>query len=141
MSACVAKATTALVELVAAGVTGQDDAYNISTVEKYYTKCFDNDKKSVKGIEECVKVDTLIQKEATKIGGSKKPMVSSDSYQSFISFSLEPAKWVEEKQMDPWFEDSMSSRHMDKWKIGDKDERSAHAKMSTESLGDPKMED
>ena len=43
--------------------------------------------------------------------------------------------------MDPWFEDSMYSKHMDKWKIGDKDEMSAHAKMSTESLGDPKMED
>ena len=43
--------------------------------------------------------------------------------------------------MDPWFEDSMSSKHMDKWNIGDKDERSAHAKMSTESLADPKMEE
>ena len=30
---------------------------------------------------------------------------------------------------------------MDKWKIGDKDKRSAHAKMSTESLADPKMEE
>ena len=68
-------------------------------------------------------------------------MVYSDSYQSFIRFSLEPTKWVEEKQMDPWFEDSMSSKHMDKWKIGDKDKRSAHAKMSTESLADPKMEE
>ena len=29
MSACVAEATTALVELVATGVTGQDDAYNL----------------------------------------------------------------------------------------------------------------
>ena len=27
------------------------------------------------------------------------------------------------------------------WNIGDKDERSAHAKMSTESLTDPKMEE
>ena len=68
-------------------------------------------------------------------------MVSSDSDQSFIRFSSEPAKWVEEKQMDPWFKDSMSSKHMDKWQIGDKDERSAHAKMSTESLTDQKMEE
>ena len=30
---------------------------------------------------------------------------------------------------------------MDKWKIGDKDKRRAHAKMSTESLCDPKMEE
>ena len=29
--------------------------------------------------------------------------------------------------MDPWFEDSMSSKHMDKWQIGDKYERSAYA--------------
>ena len=65
--------------------------------------------------EECIKVDTLIQKEAIEIGGSKKPMVYSDSYQSFIRFSSEPAKWVEEKQMDPWFKDSMSSKNMDKW--------------------------
>ena len=43
--------------------------------------------------------------------------------------------------MDTWFEDSISSKHMDKWKIGYKDERSAHAKMSTESLVDPKMEE
>ena len=42
---------------------------------------------------------------------------------------------------DPWFEYSISYKHMDKWKIGDKDERSAHAKMSTESLVDPKMEE
>ena len=42
--------------------------------------------------------------------------------------------------MDPWFEDSMYSKHMDKWKIGDKHEMSAHAKMYTKSLGDPKME-
>ena len=42
--------------------------------------------------------------------------------------------------MDPWFEYSVSSKHMDKWKIGDKDERSAHAKMSSESFSDPKME-
>ena len=47
---------------MATGVTGQDDAYKIPTNEKSYTKCFDNDKKSVKGNEECVKVDTLIQK-------------------------------------------------------------------------------
>ena len=40
--------------------------------------------------------------------------------------------------MDPWFEYSMSSKHMDKWQIGDKDDRSAHAKMSTESLIDKK---
>ena len=62
MSTCVAQAATALVETVATGVTRQDDAYNISADEKSYTKCFDNDKKSVKGNEECVKVDTLIQK-------------------------------------------------------------------------------
>ena len=43
--------------------------------------------------------------------------------------------------MDPWFEDSMFSKHMDKWNIGYKDERSAHAKMSTKSLADPKMEE
>ena len=49
MSACVAEAATALVEPVETGVTGQDDAYNISIDEKYYTKCFDNDKKLVKG--------------------------------------------------------------------------------------------
>ena len=72
---------------VATSVTGQDDAYNISEDEKSYTKCFDNDKNSVNGNEECVKVDTLIQKEATKIGGSKKHVVSLDSYQSFIRFS------------------------------------------------------
>ena len=67
--------------------------------------------------------------------------MSSDSYLSFITFSSEPAKWVEEKQMDPWFEDSMSYNNMDKWHIGDKDERSAHAKISTEWLNDPKMEE
>ena len=128
-------------EPVATGVTGQDVTYKISTIEKYYTKCFDNDKKSIKGIEECVKVDILIQKEATKTRGSKKHVVSSDSYQSFIRFSSEPTKWVEEKQMDPWFEYLMSSKHMDKWNIGDKDERSVHAKMCTESLADPKMEE
>ena len=66
MSACVAEAATALVELEATSVTGQDDAYKISAYEKSYTKCFYNDKKSVKGNEECVKVDTLIQKEATE---------------------------------------------------------------------------
>ena len=77
MSTCVAEAATDLVEPVASGVTGQDDAQNISTVEKSYTKFFDNDKNSVKGIEECVKVDTVIQKEATKIGGSQKSMLSS----------------------------------------------------------------
>ena len=54
---------------------------------------------------------------------------------------LAPAKWVEEKQMDPWFEDLISSKHMDKWQIGDKDERSADAKMSTKSLTDPKMKE
>ena len=36
--------------------------------------------------------------------------------------------------MDPWFEDSMSSKHMDKWQIGDKDERSAHVKISLSPL-------
>ena len=30
---------------------------------------------------------------------------------------------------------------MDKWKIGDKDERSTHAKMYTKSLSGPKMEE
>ena len=43
--------------------------------------------------------------------------------------------------MDPWFEDSISSKNMDKWKIGDKDKRIANAKMSNESLTDPKMEE
>ena len=62
MFACVAEAATALVELVATGVTGQGDAYKISADENSYTKCFDNDKNSVKGNEECVKVDMLIQK-------------------------------------------------------------------------------
>ena len=62
MSTCVAEAVTALVEPVATGVTGHDDAYKISADEISYTKCFDNDKKSVKRNEECVKVDTLIQK-------------------------------------------------------------------------------
>ena len=47
----------------------------------------DNDKKSIKGNEECVKVDTLIQKEVTETGGSKKPAVYLDPYQSFIRFS------------------------------------------------------
>ena len=62
MSACVAEATTALVEPVEIGVAGQDDAQNISADEKYYTKCFDNDKKLVKGNEEYFKVDTLMKK-------------------------------------------------------------------------------
>ena len=83
----------------------------------------------------------MIQKDAIEIGCSKKPVVSSYSYQSFIRFSSAPSKWVEEKQMDPWFEDSMYSKHMDKWQIGDKDEMSAHAKMSIESLADQKMEE
>ena len=43
--------------------------------------------------------------------------------------------------MDPWFEDSISSKNMDKQKTRDKDERSAHAKMSTKSLNDLKMEE
>ena len=43
--------------------------------------------------------------------------------------------------MDLWFEYSMSSKHMDKWNIEDKDERSAHAKMSTKSLTDPTIEE
>ena len=83
----------------------------------------------------------MIQKEATEIGGSKKLVVSSDSYQSFIRFSSEPTKWVEQNQMDTWFVDSISSKHMDKWQIGDKDERSAHDKMSTESFTNPKLEE
>ena len=66
MSACVAEAATALVEPVETSVTGQDDAYKISVDEISYTKCFDNEKKSIKANEKCVKVDTLIQKEATK---------------------------------------------------------------------------
>ena len=74
MSACV-EATTALVEPVATGVTGQNDAYKISADEKYYTKFLGNDKKSVKGNEDCVKIDTLIQKEPTETIGSKKPVV------------------------------------------------------------------
>ena len=45
MSPCGAEDATALVEPEATGVTGQDDAYNISTDEKSYTKFFDNDKK------------------------------------------------------------------------------------------------
>ena len=97
MPTCVVEVATALVELAATCVTGQDDAYKIYADEKSYTKWFDNENNSVKEIEECVKVDTLIQKEATKTRGSKKPVVSSDSYQSFIRFSLEPAKSVEEK--------------------------------------------
>ena len=48
MSACVAEATTALVEPMATGVTIHDDAYKIFADEKSYTKCFDNKKKSVK---------------------------------------------------------------------------------------------
>ena len=79
MSACVAEATTALVEPVEIGLTGHDDAYKISVDEISYTKCFDNDKNSIKGNEKCVKGDTLIQKEATETGHSKKSMVSSYS--------------------------------------------------------------
>ena len=48
------------------GVTRQNDAYKISVDENYYTKCFHTDKKSVKGNEECVKVDTLIKKKQQK---------------------------------------------------------------------------
>ena len=65
MFACVAEAATALLEPMETSVTGQDDAYKIFVDEIYYTKCFDNDKKAVKGNGEFVKVDTLIQKEAT----------------------------------------------------------------------------
>ena len=61
MFACV-EAATALVELVATSVIGQNDAYKISVDEKSYTKFLDNDKKAIKGNEECVKIDTLIQK-------------------------------------------------------------------------------
>ena len=74
MSACV-EAATALVELVATGVTGKNNAYKIYVDEKYYTKFLDNYKKSVKGNEECVKIDTLIKKEPTETIGSKKPVV------------------------------------------------------------------
>ena len=66
MYGCVAEAAIALVEPMATGVTGQDDAYKISVDKKYYTKCFDSDKKLVKGNEECVKIDTLIQKNQQK---------------------------------------------------------------------------
>ena len=55
MSTSVAEAVTALVEPVEIGVTGHDDAYNISADKKSYTKCFDNDKNSFRGNEECVK--------------------------------------------------------------------------------------
>ena len=65
MSACVVGAATSLVEPLAPGVTGHYDAYKISIDKISYTKCFDNDNKSVKSNEECVIVDTLIQKEAT----------------------------------------------------------------------------
>ena len=74
MAACV-EAATALVEPVATGVTGQNDAYKIYVDEKSYTKFLDNDKNSVKGNEECVKIDTLIQKEAIETIGSKKHVV------------------------------------------------------------------
>ena len=70
MSTSVVEAATALLEPMATAVTGQNDAYKISVDEKYYTKCFDKDKKSVKGNEECVKVDTMIQKEARETEGS-----------------------------------------------------------------------
>ena len=70
MSTCVAEAATTLLEPVATSVTRQNDAYKISADENYYTKFFDNEKKSIKGNEECVKVDTLIQKEATETRGS-----------------------------------------------------------------------
>ena len=83
----------------------------------------------------------MIQKDATETGGSKKPTVCSYSYQNFIRLSSVPAKWVEVKQMDQWFEVPMSSKNMDKWHIGDKDDMSAHAKISTESLADTKMEE
>ena len=39
MSACVAEAATPLLEPMATGVTGHDDAYKISTDEKSYTEC------------------------------------------------------------------------------------------------------
>ena len=70
MSACVAEVANVLFKPVETSVTRQNDAYKISADEKYYTKCFNNYKKLVKGNEECVKVDTLIQKEATETGGS-----------------------------------------------------------------------
>ena len=49
----------------------------------------------------------------------KKQDVSNLSSRQVNSISTPPIKAyvsqkVEEKQMDPWFEDSMSSRHMDK---------------------------
>ena len=66
MSACIAEAATDLVEPVGTSVTGQDDPYKIYVDENSYTKCFDNDKKSVKGNGKCVKVDTLIIKKKQK---------------------------------------------------------------------------
>ena len=60
MSACVAEVATALVEPMETSMTRQYGAYKIFVDGNSYTKCFDNDKKSVKGNEECVKVDTLI---------------------------------------------------------------------------------
>ena len=48
MSTCVVDVATALVDPVAIGVTGHDDAFKVSAYEKCYTKCFDNDKNLVK---------------------------------------------------------------------------------------------
>lgn len=142
MSACVAEAATASVEPMTTVVAGQDDACGISADERPYTKCFENDKKAVKGNEECVKVDMLIPKSANEIGCSKKPVAPSDPYQSFMRFPSEPVSWVEEKQVDPLFEDSKTYKHMDKQQNGDKDERNANTKMPSESsLSDHKMEE
>ena len=89
MSACVAEVAIALVEPVATSMTRQNDAYNISADEKYYTKCIDNDKKSVKKNEECVKVETLIQKEASEIIGSKKHVETNfEQKTSYTNISL-----------------------------------------------------
>ena len=43
MSGFVAEVANDLLEPVATGVTGHNDAYKISVDERYYTKCFDND--------------------------------------------------------------------------------------------------
>lgn len=142
MSACVAEAATASVEPMTTGVAGQDGACWSSADERPYTKCFENDKKAVKGNEECVKVDMLIPKSANEIGCSKKPLASSDSYQSFMRFPSELVSWVEEKQVNPLFQDSKTYKHVDKQKNGDKDERNANTKIPSESsLFDYKLEE
>ena len=71
------------------GVTRQDDAYKISADENSYTKCFDNDKKYVKENEECVKINTLIQKEVAETRGSKKHVETTPEQQtSYTNIAL-----------------------------------------------------